>query len=81
MFAVLLHAQPRTAKPHLFIERDTAQYWLDCDWAWRLNRWTIVLKKPLPLKLRSASANIRECTILAALDGSRYHQALIEAWA
>lgn len=81
MFAVLLHNQARTATPRFFVERETAQYWLDCGWAFRLNRWTIVLKKPLPLKLHGQSCNIRESTILAAAFGSRFHQSLIEAWA
>lgn len=80
MFAVLLHNQARNGHPHLFIERDTAQYWLDCGFAFRFDRWTLILKKPLPPKLRGASCSIRESTILAASSGSRYHQSLIEAW-
>lgn len=81
LLGVLNHDQPFGAIPTLFVSREEAQYLLDCQFAWRRARWLIVLKKPLPLKLRDQSCSIRENTIIAAASGSRYHRALIqEAW-
>jgi len=80
MFGVRLYNQSRNSQPRFVVNAQTAQYWLDCQWAWRLNRWTIVLKKPLPLKLRGASCSMRESTVIAAMLGSRYHRSLMEAW-
>lgn len=81
LVGVLKHGQPSGSHPGWFITREEAQYLLDCQFAYWRRRWLIVLRKPLPLKLRDASSNIREHTILAAASGSKYHRALIEeAW-
>ena len=64
----------------MFVDQASADYLVSCGFA-VIRRWNIVLKKPSPLKLRDASSNIRESTILAAASGSKYHRALIEeAW-
>ena len=79
--AVLGHRQNKGDTPRIFIPRELAVSWWQCGGADWLSRWTIKLKKPLPLKLRGPSANIREHTILKAIAGSQYHRALIESWA
>lgn len=80
LVAVLRHDQRANAEPACFVSRTEAQYLLDCKFAFWRSRWTIILKKPLPLSLHGPSANISEGTMLAAITGSRYHRTLIEAW-
>ena len=81
MFQVYRHNQSRKTNPLCAVSAKEAQQLLDEGSAKRLSKWQIVLVKPLPLKLRGPSANIRESTIIAALMGSQYHRSLIEAWA
>lgn len=81
MFNVYRHNQNRQTLPCLVIDRATADYWIACNWVSRFGRWSLILKKPLPLKLRDTSCSIRESTIMAAASGSKYHLSLIqEAW-
>jgi hypothetical protein len=80
MYEVYRHDQRSTSRPSELIDAKTATYWLDCGFAKRVSRWRLRLTKPLPLKLRDRSANIKESIIHAAIDGNRYCQALIETW-
>lgn len=81
MYSVFRHNQSRHTTPLMVVDRATRDCLVEYHNAFPLSRWVIVLKEPLPLKLRDTSCSIRESTIMAAASGSKYHLSLIqEAW-
>jgi len=80
MYEVYRFNQRSSSPPCELIDSKTASYWLSCGFATRVSKWRLRLKKPQDVKLRGESCSIRESTIHAALDRSKYHQSLIDAW-
>ncbi len=80
LYEVYRFHQRSTTQPTQLIDAATASYWLDCGFATRFGRWRLRLVKESPIKLRDQSASPSAATSFAAVAGSKYHQAIVEAW-
>jgi len=73
--------QPAGTKPLCFLQLDQAREWVHEGIArWIKGKYLRLLSEKLP-RLRGLSCNIVERVIHKAIDGSKYHQSLIEGWA
>lgn len=80
LVGVLRHNQHFLAAPTWFVSQEDALGYCAEGSAWRRSKYLIVLLKPKPLKLRSASSVIRENTVIEAACGSKYHRTLCASW-
>jgi len=73
--------QPAGTKPLCFLSLEAAREWVQDGLArWIKGKYLRLLSEKLP-RLRGQSCNIVERVIHRAIDGSKYHQSLIEGWA
>lgn len=82
--AVFSKGVPNSGIPTTRISRDDAQYMVDCGTAhWVNNRRKSIQMdvEAVQLKIRDQSAQMGPSVTLLAIEDSRHHQILAQAWA